>query len=605
MRRVCGRAERGDPDMRQPLAGCGNSDGAVRTAVLRGRSMRIRCRMAAALRWLARGVSSLTIAACLTTASCAARGSRAGSGDGGLVTEDAGSSLDCPKPTMPPENVIGTWRIHGADVTWSPPADVAGCTTLEFQVDAADENYVRHLLTRATKMSFDGLPLNGQRICVSVAAVGGGVVGPSKRICIDLPVPPLCPDSTLISRRADGVYLEWTVDSVRDPILVPMAYVYPITSFVVELPNGSTLVAPSPDLRWLRIGNEADLSGFVWVRAVSAVGPSDRCLAEESVPLSSRWRLAGFLPRAFGEHFLIARGDHALIGGHSLMLAGSWKTTYVESIPLLSDGSIGTPRELPLKQPALGSATVDLTPRSSQALLVSTGGLSEQLAPVDDVVAASEDATGWTRVGTLPATRYYHSSLAALGRLYVFGGESPNQPTADVSSACIDGFGNLCGEWRVEAPLRSERLWPAVVTDGRFVYSVGGWGSHGALNEVLVSAVDPTSGQLSAWVPGASLPGLVSRSSAVLAFGKLYVFSTDEARQLYVGTLDPNSGAVLSWKTDDAFRFPGARYSSPAILMNGRLMFCGGWTIYGLSVNDCEVAAIDPASGDLINTPSP
>lgn len=103
----------------------------------------------------------------------------------------------------------------------------------------------------------------------------------------------------------------------------------------------------------------------------------------------------------------------------------------------------------------------------------------------------------WTPLAPMPETRAAAGMVEVDGKLYVVGGFT-QQGTLATTTLVYDVAG---GTWSTKPGLPSKREHLTVVTDGRYVYAVGGRAGNPNTNTGTVERLDPRSGTWTALPP--------------------------------------------------------------------------------------------------------
>ena len=125
--------------------------------------------------------------------------------------------------------------------------------------------------------------------------------------------------------------------------------------------------------------------------------------------------------------------------------------------------------------------------------------------------------------------------------------------------------GTLAGadiiNWRTTTPLAVGRYFPAVASDGRFLWVAAGTSASGNLADVQVAPILPD-GSLGSWTTTTPLPTARGGLSMVAANGSLiavggYAGSPATAADVSTALINPVTGAVGAWTATTALT--GAR----------------------------------------------
>ena len=128
----------------------------------------------------------------------------------------------------------------------------------------------------------------------------------------------------------------------------------------------------------------------------------------------------------------------------------------------------------------------------------------------------------WYEATKMQIPRWYHASTTANNILYVLGGTGTGGVRGDVEMATINPDRTL-SDWRFTTPMNINRLLFAAVTNGKYIYAIGGMGNSGAvLDTVEVTNINP-GGELGEWQQTTPLPQPRCLHAAVIIGDFIYV----------------------------------------------------------------------------------
>ncbi len=189
---------------------------------------------------------------------------------------------------------------------------------------------------------------------------------------------------------------------------------------------------------------------------------------------TGNWKQAGTLPaRLYGEGSVVNNGYLYVAGGYS---PDQGYSSAVYEVKLGAYGLVGTWHKLTnLPGPRFGLALT-----TGHGYLFAVGGMSQgQVANTVYTALIQKDGTigPWTTTQTL-STPLAHAGATVLGDwLIVAGGTTAlnlTTPVATAEAAAIAPGGKL-GPWRPLANLGSPAAGPAVITQGNYLYVLGGF----------------------------------------------------------------------------------------------------------------------------------
>lgn len=241
---------------------------------------------------------------------------------------------------------------------------------------------------------------------------------------------------------------------------------------------------------------------------------------------SAAWTPTTPLPEAFSGHALVAVGSRLYnIGGlGGFQGAASGDQVWVADANAGSVGAWRPARSLP--EPVFFHTAV-----AANGRIYVLGGYhydvaGGQLIVSDKVLSAAVDADGslgpWTSFQTLPEPVFFASAAAWQGTVYVTGGWNGNSLTAAVWAATIQPDGSL-GAWRHQPTLPDGVYTHAAVSKGS-LYVLGGVVNGGTeVQSAVYYAKIGQNGELQAWKPTTALPGPLSNHGASIANDQILV----------------------------------------------------------------------------------
>jgi hypothetical protein len=233
------------------------------------------------------------------------------------------------------------------------------------------------------------------------------------------------------------------------------------------------------------------------------------------------------------------------------------------------------------------------------------GGSQDGSEAVTDVWFCAMNADGsvgsWTSTTSLPSERFWHTTLAYNGFLYVVGGFSGTTMLDEVLYAPLNADGSV-GSWSATASLPFGRAIHNSAVHNGFVYVLGGGTfnpNFTVLDDVLVAPLRGD-GSVGAWSATTSYPSVIAQSSSAIHDGHLYVTGGTPdgftvASETRFAPLNAD-GTVGGWSTGPAL--PAGRAAHSSTILNGFLYVLGG-TSDGASSTNVVLAAALLGSGDL------
>ncbi|MFO0727505.1 MAG: hypothetical protein U1E65_27255 [Myxococcota bacterium] len=315
----------------------------------------------------------------------------------------------------------------------------------------------------------------------------------------------------------------------------------------------------------------------------------------------------GSFVEVLGSELLVGRSGATVapLGRYLYVIGGRTAagiTASVERAPLAPSGYIGSFVAMPAASLTVARARFGLAVVGNHLVAIGGETPSGATASVESALIhpdGSLDAFAPAPSG-LSTPRAGAGYALSQGRLYAIGGETPSGLEASAESAALAPDGSI-GAFTAEAnALPSPRSDAAAIAVGNTLYLVGGFGSSGALAEILAADLSPGLGAFR------QAPALfTARGAAAAAIG---------ANDLWVlGGATTPSGAPLGGQEHGSLesgRGPGVPATSLAALATGRshftLMVCGdhlyaiGGYIASTIVGSIEIATVG-ASGTLGN----
>lgn len=174
----------------------------------------------------------------------------------------------------------------------------------------------------------------------------------------------------------------------------------------------------------------------------------------------------------------------------------------------------------------------------------------------------------WTPLASMPETRAAAGMVTVGGKIYVVGGFS-QQGTLATTTLVYDV---ALKTWSTQPGLPTKREHLTVVTDGRYVYALGGRKGQLDTNMATVERLDPRTGRWTALPPlltkrSGHVSAITSNGLIVTAGGEysggaydsVEAYSTRTGRRLRLPSMDPaRTGFATSVKGTEFYVFSGA-----------------------------------------------
>ncbi|MBI2833570.1 MAG: hypothetical protein HYX76_03980 [Acidobacteria bacterium] len=203
----------------------------------------------------------------------------------------------------------------------------------------------------------------------------------------------------------------------------------------------------------------------------------------------------------------------------------------------------------------------------------------------------------WQTSTALTTPRQNLAVVSANGEIYALGGQtSPGGPTehlATVEHASIYPDGSL-GAWTATSAMTTRRVEFAAVTNGTFVYALGGYGGAPYFHDTVDRAEINPDGSLGPW---ALDPFHMTTArygfSAAIGGNHIYVFGGTDGT-IYLSSIESceimPDGSLGPWQIVGSL--PSARVNMAAVVVGGFVYIIGGFDTGPLSeVDRAEVRA--------------
>lgn len=231
-------------------------------------------------------------------------------------------------------------------------------------------------------------------------------------------------------------------------------------------------------------------------------------------------------------------------------------------------------------RPQLTSAVGAGTPQGpKRCVLIGIGGLNGQTtfehvysAPLDEVKRTGRPI-GWTSCTPLPVPLHGHSVSFVDGRLIVTGGSSGTGTYSnDVHTSLVSE--GCAGPWAAGAALPRPLAYHATVTDGRRLWVIGGQSPEDS-DDIFTAEVE-ADGRITRWEVAGRLPLPLRGHAAVLYGGRLIVVGGHNQRGYSSAAYwsEIKDGRVEGWSETTSIPHPLAHLA--AIVIGDRMLILGG-----------------------------
>jgi hypothetical protein len=291
------------------------------------------------------------------------------------------------------------------------------------------------------------------------------------------------------------------------------------------------------------------------------------------------WSSTTSLPFARASHASVAYNGYVYVIGGTTDFSAALSDVLVA--PINGDGTLGdwTPTT------SLPDGRFYHSSFAFNGFLYAVGGTYDgSWGWYTDVVMATINADGtvgdWTSTSGFLGNRFYYSSCAHNGFLYILGGYDPDfNPLTDVQFAPLNEDGTV-GSWSLTTALPSGRYFLSSAAHDGFLYSIGGYGDNGAMDAVLAAPLD-ADGEPGSWTATTPLPAGFTFLSALVHDGRVYTLGGFDANFSVAADVQ---GAAINPDDADANQVPallrgaysflvdlGADTASRFITLNGDL----------------------------------
>ena len=212
-------------------------------------------------------------------------------------------------------------------------------------------------------------------------------------------------------------------------------------------------------------------------------------------------------------------------------------------------------------QPSLPIPLHHATAATYRGQVVVIGGASEEIGHASDRVFAFSGGS-WSELPTLKHARAGAAAAVVGDRLVVVGGQSEKQLVA--ATEIFDGQ-----SWSQGADLPTPREHLAAVSDGVYVYTVGGRFLSADKNSAAFERFDPSTGD---WVHLVDMPTPRGSYGAAYLDGRIVVVGGEEPTQV-LGTVEMYDTADGKWSTVKPM--PTPRHAQ-AVVAVGETVYCIG-----------------------------
>ena len=219
-----------------------------------------------------------------------------------------------------------------------------------------------------------------------------------------------------------------------------------------------------------------------------------------------------------GSAYAVYNGSLYVVGGQTATKA----VTAAVYLAGINNGGTG-------KTPSWTATTSFTTARYSHTSVAYNGylyviGGNNGASSLNDVQYAPINANGtigtWTATTSFTTARYYHTSVAYNGYLYVMDGQNGTYLN-DVQYAPINANGTI-GTWTATTSFANARYGHTSIAYNGYLYVIGGWNGTVDLNDVQYAPIN-ANGTIGAWTATTSFTTARDSHTSVVYNGYLYV----------------------------------------------------------------------------------
>jgi len=347
------------------------------------------------------------------------------------------------------------------------------------------------------------------------------------------------------------------------------------------------------------------------------------------------WTTAPSLPAPFYySQAVVTKNRVYLLGGYN----GSAVAATVYTAPINSDGTLGTWTTAPSLPGVLHGSQAIIT-KNRVYLLGGAVGTTGTVATVYTAPINSDGTLGaWTTAPSLPAGLGNTQAIVIKNKVYLLGGYNDTTYISTVYTATLSGGlndyspyydgsaldaleevghagagqpwsqqyefniqGNEIGAWSAGTSVPEGLFAAQVVVTKNRVYLIGGITDN--LNyskvsgRVYTAPINPD-GTLGTWLQGASLPGPISRSQAIVTKNRVYLLGghngSTTVATVYTAPIN-SDGTLGTWV--NAPQFAGGTRQSQVVVTKSRVYLLGGHNDSG-AISSTTSASIN-ADGTL------
>ena len=269
-----------------------------------------------------------------------------------------------------------------------------------------------------------------------------------------------------------------------------------------------------------------------------------------------------------------------LIGGST---NGSNAVSTVYSAPINADGTLGTWATDTSIPGVLSNSQAVVTKNRVYLLGGTTSGSSYTSVVYTAPINADGTLGTWATGSNLPSNFAYSQAVVTKNRVYLIGGHNGSAHTSTVYTAPINSDGTL-GAWTTSASLPGVLTFSSAIVTKNRVYVCGGFNGGGWTNVVYTATIN-SDGTLGGWTTGTSLLDVLGRSISYVTKDRVWLFGGDVNQPTFSANVytapinsDGTLGAWVSNLTLGGGSLPGGLCYSQLVCAKNYLYLLGGYT---------------------------
>ncbi|GEM_PF-1293066 len=295
---------------------------------------------------------------------------------------------------------------------------------------------------------------------------------------------------------------------------------------------------------------------------------------------------------------VIYNGYLYIIGGYD----GAGPLSDIQHCPINADGSVGACVQ---QTNAFSTARYGLTSVTYNGYLYLIGGRDATGALLNDIQycpikADSSVGTCVQQTAAFTTARYYHTSVAYNGYLYVIGGLGGTEQN-DIQHCPINADGSVGTCVQQTAAFTTARDSHTTVAYDGYLYVIGGTNGVSYYNDIQHCPINADGSVGTCVQQTAAFTTARYGHTSVAYNGYLYVIGgvnsssvpQNDIQRLLISTGTPTGLGAVGATSQQTGAFTTARYSHASVIYNGYLYVIGGINLTGTRYNDIQHCPIN------------